>query len=668
MQKRKKEPDKSEPPKKKKVGKALKDELLGRTNGDPVSVRKVKLNKALLEPRLLPIIKQQVEAYAKITHLATILSNIVADFAIRNNRVDELPRTEGQMRSFMQACIKSVRPHYGKRSEAVSQIILDAKQECWTVPALKHAKSIAEMLAPISLELATNATNHLFVHFYDRQLRALKREAFTNEMFENVKADMTKPTRTKIRNRIAEMRQRDVNDVLYEGDDTVVLEHRTHLSANAKKVDHKWIKSNQGRTMAYYHFIGCKECDAAEAHVAFHKEHGTTPNDYLKARQFNLLPIRGYSLHALPIEANGLYRMLLQAELLTTDTKPTDFTQIQVEWFHRCFDFKRFAKLGRLHTNCRVTTDGTSCSLSYFIPGGKPRTRKTRKRAGEIVYEDRLDLSTVKRGLFTEKNCQINDVSKIVGGDPGCHSLLTLGKDGKFLHYGKKQHYDACFYKRGQQKRDQWCNEYASEEIKAAITASTGQSFTIGQDLKAMWKARSVLDPLLWKHYGTSKWRNLRFKQWSRKQKAYTDLVRRIRSTFGKDVIIAMGAAKFSVSRVGDVSGPLVETARELSKHFRVVYTDEFRSSAGCYTCALETSSVKRRGEGKTGSVFCIRRCEQCCRYRNRDRNACLNIGEFAKLRLQNQSVRGNFIRGKPGSWPVTSSTPPLCRRVSPQR
>lgn len=140
----------------------------------------------------------------------------------------------------------------------------------------------------------------------------------------------------------------------YDGPDEVVRTHRDHLRAGFARIDDRWVERNLGRTLAYLHFLGGREGEAAKTHIDYHRKHGKTPPNYLKAKQFTLLPTRRYALHSVPIEANGLYRMCQLAGIITTSTKATDFTDDQVMWFNRCFDFERFAKLGRFHTNCFV--------------------------------------------------------------------------------------------------------------------------------------------------------------------------------------------------------------------------------------------------------------------------------------------------------------------------
>lgn len=120
------------------------------------------------------------------------------------------------MKQFIQSCLKAVRIHYKVTFSgrgAIPKIILDALKACWTAPELFHVKSMSELLSSVSRELTTNVMNHIRL-FYQRQLHVLKREPFSDDMREQVKATITKPTDIKIRNKIAETRQKLINSDL----------------------------------------------------------------------------------------------------------------------------------------------------------------------------------------------------------------------------------------------------------------------------------------------------------------------------------------------------------------------------------------------------------------------------------------------------------------------
>jgi predicted RNA-binding Zn-ribbon protein involved in translation (DUF1610 family) len=200
------------------------------------------------------------------------------------------------------------------------------------------------------------------------------------------------------------------------------------------------------------------------------------------------------------------------------------------------------------------------------------------------------------------------------------------------------------------------------------------------------WFIRSKFEPCFWDHYGTTRFSNLDFQTYVKKQKYFTDLVRDIKhrarndykipltrnqrrlkakmkqgevaaqplirrvirkdeDSKNKKIVLAIGAAKLTRAYRGHVKGPSAAKLKKLGEFFPVVLVDEYRSTKLCSTCGLvlephrshEGSRVRR--EANPNCRDTIYRCNTCQRYRNRDINASRSIGSFLGWSMNQQGT-----------------------------
>ncbi len=599
------------PPRKKRK----KGDLIGRSKDDPIRTVCLKLNQILrpnLNPKFLVELKKAVVVYSHLTHEATILSNMVIEYCL-----DTKTPIPDMSQVFFQRCMAAVRDA-SMPSKIVDPAIRATIEARWSISGCDYTDidGLSGFNAPIARELHTNAKNHLIENFYSRQEHVLSLQCNKDEV---------------------QTIQKEINAFVYTGNRSITLEHRAQCDRAGDKLDHKWLKSpsNLSNIFRYYRYMGLVEDAHAQANEAYHDLTGNSPPNYKKSRRFNYLPIRGYSRHHIPIQAGGMY-CLLRKSGLCESLSPNKFAEHQVELFGVAFDFGKL-ETTKARSNYTVTTDGVRASVQLFIRGGTHSNPGSKRK---------VKLGDVDHGLFGMDQVEKEGSLSVVGNDPGRHTLLTLVDGcGRYISYGKHEHYHKCGFKRATFIRNKWTNRL-SDQLKASLDASKAQSFKISSlvSIADAWRERVAIEADLWAIYGGENYSNLKFTTYVQKQKAYSNLCKRIINTYGSSTVIAFGAAKFKVSCKGDVTGPLKEMATELSKHLRVVYTPEFRSSVCCHTCGCRMKNPLREG-GTKGTVFCIFHCQQCKRFRNRDRNAARNIREALVCHLEGVSVRSNFLR-----------------------
>lgn len=633
MAKRKQTPPPAEPPPKKRLKKG---DLIGRSKDDPIRVVSCKLNSIMRTAGVNPehmkafrqALKDAVAAFARLTHETTVFTNVLVDYCLRTDlcipKIDQL---------FVQRCMAAVRD--SQDPDAVAKIadptIRSTVQHAWTpssVDYISRCAGLSGFNAPLARELYTNIKNHLVENFYGRQKHVLKiqhagaEDAELNQM------------------------QADINAVAYTGNNSTVLEHRAHIGDIGDLLNHRWLKqpSSQTTILKYYGYLGRVEATLSKSNSAYHELTGEKPDKFVRSKAFCYLPIRGYSLHCLPIEAHGLANLLVKAGMWSVSSA---YSENQVRLYSQVFNLEKFAT-AKLRPGYRLSTDGCKASVEYFIKGG------THASPGATHS---VRLSEEVRGLYAMSQVVPESDPDILGCDPGRHTLITLSdpETGGHFSYSKGEHYEQCGFRRATRIRNRWAEEATPEERRATELCAS-QSFKIGmrECLAEVWNERVLIEDTLWAFYGQYRWRNLRFETYGLKQRAYATLRNRIAAWAGRHPVIAMGAANFKVTSKGDVSGPLREMARKLSEEFRVVYTPEFRSSVCCHTCGCRMKNPPRRDkkdkDGKVvergkGTVFCIFRCEQCRRFRNRDRNASRNIAETLLCHMEEQPLRHNFLR-----------------------
>ena len=599
----------------------------GKPRNAAISVVKQKLATALrlegpLRTAFVLEVDRLVVTFARLAHEASVLSNLVVATALDDKEARwGVPVPDHQ---FYCDCIRAL--HGATTRNALVNHVYATR---WTPTGHNYAEAVKgfSTFGPVlAKEMATNASNHIYVHFHVRQWRFLCKLSDGDKEF-------------------AKRRKDAINgEKPYEGDDELVKEHRQLLNPGNESVGYGYLKANLDRALRYMKLMGAREAAVAKANAEYHEKYDKKPPDFCRARRFSYLPLRGYQRSMLTIDTNGLWQIF--RKLSWTPLSASDFGNDQQRHWGLVLRYEAATRTKR--PNYRMRTDGVQVCVEYW---------RDRPAAGGVARPDSVDLAEQVSGLFVET--EVRQMRKlpdtVLGVDPGCHTLVTLydGRGGYFA-YGKKEHYESAGFNQARRQRDKW-DKATDERTRAALNSLRDHSFLAqpASDMADAWRGRAAIEDVLWAHYGRKSFRNLRFKTFRRKQKAYDRLRRQIREWSGDSkAVLALGAANFSVSRKGTVSGPLKEMAQELAREFRVVYTDEFRSSLCCHKCGEKMVHPRKQVEladGKKVSreVFCIYRCEQCKRFRNRDRNASRNIRDFMLCRLTGARKRAPFERAK---------------------
>jgi hypothetical protein len=159
-------------------------------------------------------------------------------------------------------------------------------------------------------------------------------------------------------------------------------------------------------------------------------------------------------------------------------------------------------------------------------------------------------------------------------------------------------------------------------------------------------KLKSDIEDKIWDHYGTRRFRNLKFQLYRMKQRTMD----RFCNLFKEGSIVAYGSARFSISKKGDIKVPQQAWISKLSRKCKVVLTSEYFTSKKCFECKGTTKPMEyeknltrkelitllrdKIGEKMLRSIQSdekrgLRRCETngCTQFLHRDVNAAKNIG-----------------------------------------
>lgn len=218
-----------------------------------------------------------------------------------------------------------------------------------------------------------------------------------------------------------------------------------------------------------------------------------------------------------------------------------------------------------------------------------------------------------------------------VGLDPGKKNILTMADEN-----GNSLKYTAC-QRNFESKLVRYRRVLSVEkdkncvcELETYLSNFEGKS---NDPLKyeEYLKARVVVGKRLGDFYRQRKWRNLKFGIYCHRKSSEQRLLNRIADKYGEDCEIKFGNWSRKTQMKGCQPTPNATLKSLLSKRFRVVEVDEFRTSITCNSCMGTLKSYRTRSGKLSRSRLC---CESCGgkngkpskRFVDRDVNAALNI------------------------------------------
>ena len=137
---------------------------------------------------------------------------------------------------------------------------------------------------------------------------------------------------------------------------------------------------------------------------------------------------------------------------------------------------------------------------------------------------------------------------------------------------------------------------------------------------------RSAFQDVLYDYFSNPVHRIHRWWAVQNRQRSETDLVRRLKSKFGKDAVVAFGDWSSSVQQKGCAPGPTVRMRWLLKQYFKhVIDTCEHCTTKLCSWC-LHPDAVVEPLQGLQ-RVRGLRKCNKCNTIFGRDHNASTNVG-----------------------------------------
>ena len=302
----------------------------------------------------------------------------------------------------------------------------------------------------------------------------------------------------------------------------------------------------------------------------------TPPKRKAALKAFTLLPVKhNYTVSHVPVSSMMLMRMLrdLKLEAFTGDGRDQDHLALWRKHFHTSAvetQRRKFAK--------RIVTDG--CAVSVVLEGSS--TGREPQNAGALL----------------------DGVTRVVGVDPGVTDVVTtasltlpqlptseelaalcanpapLLNGASVQHYSSARYYHAAKYFTSARRVARWNNETA-ERTSAVPSGRVADMAALSEHTRAYLDA---LRPVL-QHRATRGYRNMRFLRYCHKRRAVEEICRMI-APRGQKTLVGFGdwegVSKTPISR--RTCGPPQDVRKQLAKSPDAVFVaiDEFRTSATC--------------------------------------------------------------------------------------
>lgn len=507
-------------------------------------------------------------------------------------------------------------------------------------------KGLSTIKATIARQLATNAKNSFFVAL-EHRIKSIMKYEFCHFNKGKYRILLEKFVR-KLLNDSTKISDVDNLDLKFENDsekhkfDDLLNQERQLLykGMQTQSIDH--LESYPQNILNYYKIL-LQRSDAFAEEKAQH-EGKRLP----RVKRFSFLPLRSYQLNSILIDTDLLYFIMKKCNLFSNKEKidKTAFGNQESRFWTQSFDVNRYIKTSEAKKTFAYAlhTDGVQVSIHMF--------RKVPKRLQKTKPKSKPKLSESPNGLYFEKQLGREElIDKIISVDPGYHVMLQCceksydsknGNESTF-RMTRREYENKTKLKTQRKRKEDWIKR--NEKLPLEITSLQFKVPTFTQ-MQDCLKLKSEFEDKIWDHYGTKRFRNLKFQLHRMKQKTMD----RFCNMFPDGSIVAYGSAKFSISKKGDIKVPQQAWVSKLAKKCKVVLTSEYFTSQKCFECHEVTKPMEYekdlnrrdlinflkekigekmlrsiRGDEKRG----LRRCESngCTQFLHRDVNAAKNIG-----------------------------------------
>lgn len=477
-----------------------------------------------------------------------------------------------------------------------------------------------QVVADLSISMATMATNHLWMNIKKRLQRFLSWSQPTVKLALRkriIEAVLFKPTV-------------DLSKLFTNS--PVGLEIATNLRAILKLPSNSQF-ANRAHLLIPMYFHILKHTIIGKAACQGKKFGGRT---------FTLLPLKsGYTISHIQFSAMALlgYLKQLKLEKFSGDGRKEDASMILKKYFNTNLIETKNRKFGN-----RIITDGVAVSVfmhkkcALVCPNNCP-CEKTLK-----------DLHV--RSLLEREN---KDHVRVASVDPGFTDVATtIDQYGVIKSYSSKKYYETALYNMSARRTNKWNNE--TLELTSSVPDPETDNLV---NFKVFVSTYLNVLPKLLKHRSDKGYRNMRFLRFQKKQQAIKDICEMIAPLSELSVVGFGDWNGGNGTPIGRrCAGPLQEIKLYLSKCEYVVLMsiDEYLTSKRCSDCGNELCNMRAkstiykkkiktvRDVGKIHKILHCRSSQagtpseaspRCGTTWNRDVNAAKNILNLTILQMQ---------------------------------
>ena len=220
-------------------------------------------------------------------------------------------------------------------------------------------------------------------------------------------------------------------------------------------------------------------------------------------------------------------------------------------------------------------------------------------------------------------------LSMAVGLDPGRKNLImSTDVNGVSLRYTSQQRIFESKMKRYREVLNLEKGRHGISEVEAELSKHNHRTVDPSK-YREYLVAKSKADKLTESFYRQEKWRNWKFRIHCHRRSSEDKFCNRMAETYGRDCTVYFGDWSASTQQKGCAPSPTVGIRRLLSKRFKVINVDEFRTSRICNACQ---GDLKKYRNKKGRLSYSRLHCPWCSsekygpKFVDRDANAAANI------------------------------------------
>ena len=249
----------------------------------------------------------------------------------------------------------------------------------------------------------------------------------------------------------------------------------------------------------------------------------------------------------------------------------------------------------------------------------------------EFPYLEELD----------DKQLENLEKNNWIVNDPGKSNLLCMkNKYGKKLRYTNKNHITKTKRIKYQVLLKNYKDKNGITEVENKLSIYNSKSCDY-KNFKKYIKNKNIVNKKLFNKYKLDVFRKYKWYGYINRKKSETDLVRKIKKTFGNDAIICYGDWSIGKQMRGKISTPNLGLKRKLSEHFTIYNLDEFRTSMLNYKTEDKNENLylpdKKQVVRKLHSVLTYQTEKNRKGCINRDENAVNNMIKIVKYYLEHK-------------------------------